>query len=302
MNSANLISTRQPCKAGSPFWAGDQPVAIQTRTENPQPIENTGDAVARQGYSLRLGIPLLSTVMDTKGKYGPSSQSSTEEVKNNSRQEIIRQMLAVVCPRKLGRTLSTVGITSQVLPSRRAFHQRLLGQESRAAMKTIPLTKGKVALVDDEDFAWLNRFKWYAKLCGTRWEAVREFSFVNSSGETVQYQISMATFLMGTKLSLVPEHKNRNSLDNRRENLRWASRSFNAVNWWRKNKHGRGVVKHREGGFHAAIKKSIADKQKTHLGMFATAQEARDAYDDAAIKYHGEFAMLNRDHFKPKEV
>ena len=87
-------------------------------------------------------------------------------------------------------------------------------------MKTIPLTKGKVALVSDEDYPMLMQFKWYASLesRGTKWYAVRRQTI---DGKRVK--IRMHRFIMGLppgKEDLrVVDHKNDNSLDNQRDNL-----------------------------------------------------------------------------------
>jgi hypothetical protein len=167
-------------------------------------------------------------------------------------------------------------------------------------MKTIPLTRGKVALVDDEDFEWLNRFKWCAHKVGNRWEATREFNLHATNGDSRSYHMTMAVFLIGTNRKLRIDHVNRNSLDNRKSNLRWATSGQNSVNWWREksNRYGRGVFKNKYGTFQAHIKPKIDEHY--HLGSFKNAKDARDAYDAAAVKFYGKFAMLNRDHFQKK--
>lgn len=77
MTRSKLKLNRQHGNVGTPFWA--QPtgcVAVQNRNELPQTIENTGRAVARQGFRLRLGIAICATEIAQKGSYGLTSQQS----------------------------------------------------------------------------------------------------------------------------------------------------------------------------------------------------------------------------------
>lgn len=87
------------------------------------------------------------------------------------------------------------------------------------------------------------------------------------------------------------DHINGNKLDNRRENLRWASRSENNRN--SKNKGDRpfkGVVHNRGLYWVAQIR---LDGKNTHIGTFDSEIEAAKAYDAAAKKHFGDFARLN---------
>lgn len=165
-------------------------------------------------------------------------------------------------------------------------------------MKTIPLTKGLSALVDDEDFPVLSRFNWCArKHASGRAEAVTTLLFRRRDGSIQKVMLNMQTLVMGRRQFRKIDHADRDALNNTKQNLRWATDSQNAVNWWRESKYGRGVSLGYKGRFRATI---TVNKKTRSLGNHATAQEARDAYDAAAIKYHGKFAMLNRDHFKEK--
>ena len=100
-------------------------------------------------------------------------------------------------------------------------------------MKTIQLTQGKVAIVDDADFDWLNQVKWYAKITGngTRIYAAR-FKRINGEPNTIyMHRAIMAGDLDHTDLDgKEVDHKNRNTLDNRRENLRACSKQENLKN------------------------------------------------------------------------
>ncbi len=99
--------------------------------------------------------------------------------------------------------------------------------------KEIKLSKGKVAIVDEEDYARLSKYKWSASFesRGTKWYAVRcetKRVIVELANGTVwtctcKVKIRMHRFIMGLPPGKfddrVVDHKNDNPLDNRRENL-----------------------------------------------------------------------------------
>lgn len=165
-------------------------------------------------------------------------------------------------------------------------------------MATIPLSKGKVALVDDEDYEWLMQWKWC--LVGTY--AGR---FVGP-GKNRKY-ISMARLIMNTPDHLDVDHINWDRLDNRRANLRNVTRSENIKNrppWAksggakpgaprRKRPHSSGKLgtsqvrgvwfkKGRKKPWVASIR--MNGKLKC-LGYFATKEEAGQAYRHAKEAY-----------------
>ena len=170
-------------------------------------------------------------------------------------------------------------------------------------MKTIPLTRGQVALVDDDDYPWLARFSWHAVPTnpGEKFVPMKAFHSRTASGKKIQIRVQMATFIMGTRSGYVAEHADRDPLNCQKSNLRWATHAQNSINWWRNRslKNGRGVTWcSKDAVFRVHIK---VGTRRIWFGRFKSAQEARDAYDAAAVKHHGKFAMLNRDHWKPSE-
>lgn len=78
----------------------------------------------------------------------------------------------------------------------------------------IPLSQGKFAIVDPEDFTRLNCFKWYAVKSGHCWYALRK---EYRGGKT--YKIRMHRDVAQTPPGMVTHHKNGNPLDNRKINL-----------------------------------------------------------------------------------
>jgi hypothetical protein len=151
-------------------------------------------------------------------------------------------------------------------------------------MRTIQLTKGQVAIVDDED---------YEKFAGFRWHARPH----HSGG---YYASRNKPKCRGTLLHLHCEvlgqkyvdHINGNKLDCRRLNLRPASHAQNVKNARRRrdNTSGfKGVSPH-GNGWCATIS---CDKRRHHLGKFGSKLAAAIEYNIAAIQLHGEFASIN---------
>lgn len=157
-------------------------------------------------------------------------------------------------------------------------------------MKIISLTKGQQAIVDDADYEWLSRFKWSAVSNPTYgFYAVR---YERESG--VRKVILMHRVIMQAADDFEIDHRNGNTLDNQRANLRVATRAENAQNRskFKNNTTGyKGVCKDkRNGRFRADIRcKGV----KYSLGYFPTAIDAARAYDAAAMRMHGEFAVCN---------
>jgi hypothetical protein len=152
-------------------------------------------------------------------------------------------------------------------------------------MKEIPLTQGKVALVDDRDYEWLMRAgPWYTRRDNHTWYAVRNLC----PGLIPMHAAILGTFHTGK----MPDHIDGNGLNNRRANLRRATKAQNNVNRGKqRNAHTskyKGVfVDAREPGVYRA-----ACKRK-HLGRFHCEEDAARAYDRAAVEAFGEFARLN---------
>ena len=158
---------------------------------------------------------------------------------------------------------------------------------------TIPLTKGLFAVVDKCDYERLSQYKWFAKRCGHSWYAARGLK-----GRTY----FMHWGVLGRKEGFITDHINGNGLDNRRENLRFATQSENRRNrrkWQGKNYKG---VRYREDmkKWEALIR---VDGKLKSIGYFDRAIEAARAYDRAALEHFGEFARINEySRRKPESV
>lgn len=163
-------------------------------------------------------------------------------------------------------------------------------------MREIPLTQGKVALVDDEDYERLAAFKWYARYRPDRdhWCAQRNIG----TGSDKRTPISMHREILGLSPGdgLKTDHRNGDGLNNRRGNLRVATDSQNQANGKlrRTNCSGfRGVYwNKRRRAWHARIGMPGA---RQHLGYFNNPLDAADAYLRAAERHFGDFAFHRRD-------
>ena len=153
-------------------------------------------------------------------------------------------------------------------------------------MKTIKLTQGYEAMVSDEDFERVNQYKWHVYKDKYTCYARRR-----TQKNGVRTNVFMHRFILDT-MSMV-DHRDRNGLNNQRENLRIADWFKNA--WNREVRRdsktgvkGVGISTDRENKkFYAYI--THHGKVK-HLGRYHTLEEARIVREEAEKKYFGEFA------------
>jgi len=156
-------------------------------------------------------------------------------------------------------------------------------------MKQIPLTKGKFALVDDEDYKYLNQFKWWAKKGKKNFYAVRK----NYSYKKPKL-IRMHREIMNPPENMFIDHINHNGLDNQRKNLRIVTNQQNMMNQQlRKNTSSKfkGV---RFFKLNKLWQSYIGHNQKQiHIGFFKKEIDAAIAYNQKAKELFGSYALLN---------
>lgn len=159
-------------------------------------------------------------------------------------------------------------------------------------MKIIRLINSKeFALVDDADFEWLNQWKWRISKHGDKF-------YIRKVGGSREY---MHRLINNTQQGYDTDHKDGNTFNNQRNNLRKSTKSENQMN--------RGKQKNNTSGFKGVtfmgvnnngyklknpwVARIKAGTKYISLGLFKTPEEAARAYNEAAKKYHGEFARLN---------
>lgn len=156
-------------------------------------------------------------------------------------------------------------------------------------MKLIPLTQGKFAMVDDEDYALISRFKWRAAWNKRGWRAVT--NSINSKGKRG---------CIGMQRMIIPgpeevDHIDLDGLNNTKSNLRKSTRQQNMGNTRKR------LV--RTTSQYKGVSQSLSYSKKwqvycgrspgNYVGTFSSEIEVAHAYDKAAIKRFGEFARIN---------
>ena len=155
-------------------------------------------------------------------------------------------------------------------------------------MKEIPLTRGKVAIVDNEDFEWLNQWKWYVHYNGSCWHALRKIADP-VLGWPAQKKVWMHRFIANTPDGQVTDHINGDGLDNRKANLRNVEPYQNHLNRAMNKNNTTGVkgVRTAPGGkFRAYIS---FRNESIFFPTRETLEEAKTDRELAEIKYFGEF-------------
>lgn len=157
-------------------------------------------------------------------------------------------------------------------------------------MKTIELTKGYQTIVDDADYDALMQYSWHAHVDRNRM-VYASTSLKRQDG--TRPRLFMHNLLMGKRTGFTADHKNRNGVDNQRENLRWATRAQNMSNRiFPVGVSGfRGVQPSQGSGkWRVFIKK---DKKTRYGGTYSDPRDAAIKYDALARELHGNFAMCN---------
>jgi hypothetical protein len=148
----------------------------------------------------------------------------------------------------------------------------------------IPLTQGKLAIVDFEDYEAISKYKWC--IMSTGYAAKGALLPNGKRGLVLMHRV-----IMNTPNGMDTDHVNGDKLDNRRCNLRICSRSQNMQNQKairRKTSKYKGVC------WHKAAKKWLVQVDGNFIGHFSTEIDAALSYNWYAKKYFGEFAKLNR--------
>ena len=152
----------------------------------------------------------------------------------------------------------------------------------------IKLTRGQIAIIDQDDYKAISQFKWQAHYdpslgqyyaVDTRWHKEKK----------VYYTARMHREIMNCPNGMEVDHINGNKLDNRKCNLRICTRTQNMHNrkkYKNSTNNYKGVFRHGEK-WRASI---MANRKKHYLGVFETEIEAYKAYQVASKKYHGEFS------------
>ena len=161
---------------------------------------------------------------------------------------------------------------------------------------SIPLSRSKVALVDDSDAERIARHHWYLVTRGDDlWYA--ETTIVRCHMTPRYVKVMMHRYVLAAPAGFHIDHVNRDGLDNRRINLRPATPSQNQMNsrarihtsqfkgvYWHKQHSGKGAW---------AVRIIPPGERPKRIGCFRDEIEAAHAYDRAARQHYGKFARTN---------
>ena len=156
-------------------------------------------------------------------------------------------------------------------------------------MPMIPLTQGKFALVDEEDWEWLQAMTpWH--ICANYARRLRR----RGLGSRKQQHYYMHRIVINAPDDRLVDHINGNTLDNRKSNLRQATSQ--------ENNRNRMVSASNTSGYKGVCWHKVARKwqveitvggRQIYLGLFLSREGAARAYNEAALAYFGEFAKIN---------
>jgi len=159
--------------------------------------------------------------------------------------------------------------------------------------RRIPLTQGKYAIVDVEDYEKLAKYKWYLSNNSRCSYALRTIRWEN--GKNGRTNILMHRLILEPPEGKIIDHINHNSLDNRKANLRFVTTAQNA--WNARKRSGKHTSKYKGVSFHKRDRiwqtKICCKGKDIFLGNFEDEKAAAIAYDEKAKELFGQYAVLN---------
>ena len=165
-------------------------------------------------------------------------------------------------------------------------------------MRKIKLSQNKIAIVDDEDYEMLIKHKWYANKLKHKWYVNTNVRIANK--RTV---IRMHRMILKPNTNVQVDHINGNSLDNRKDNLRLCN---NAENMRNRDKPRNNTSGYKGVTWNKDMKKWQAQIMVNYiniiLGYYKDIKKAARVYNEAALKYFGEYAYLNKRRNKKEET
>lgn len=155
----------------------------------------------------------------------------------------------------------------------------------------ISISRGMVALIDEQDAQLVGGYKWFARPCPCRTGLFYAVAHSSTKGGAKRQTIYMHRLIIAAEPSQLVDHINCDGLDNRRSNLRLATHADNSRNrrYVKSSTGYRGVIRNGDR-FRAAL--GINGKMY-YFGSYGDPISAAKAYDMAASAHFGEFAKLN---------
>jgi hypothetical protein len=158
------------------------------------------------------------------------------------------------------------------------------------AYRRIYLGEGRFTIVDPQDYYWLNYFHWCINGRREQLYAIRSDIVADGKAKFVR----MHREIMKPPKGLVVDHRFGNTLDNRRANLRLATKAQNMQNRRkRKDTSSQFIGVSFDKNYKKWVSQIVYQRKRKWLGRFDDEINAAKAYDEAAKKHHGEFARLN---------
>lgn len=159
-------------------------------------------------------------------------------------------------------------------------------------VKELQLSRGMIALVDDEDYDWLIQYKWYANTFSGRWYAATKGM---GDGETTL----LHRLIMNPPNGMQVDHINHNGLDCRRCNMRIVTPSQNMMNKIKqKSKYSKPCSSRFKGVHWDKLNNCwkteiMINRKHVWIGRFEYEIDAAHAYDVKAKELFGEYVWLN---------